>query len=138
MKHFLGYHNFERMEEEAEEEALQGEEETTEAEGKEEQASDLSDDEAYPYYFVTRKKPDRFIGNVIWGIQGQGKPREYYLFDWFIVDGAKELKDERFAVEVYGSRGESFPEGFYLNDLDWFPEFRKVNNNFSLGIQEIA
>lgn len=131
MKHFVGYHNYERMEEEA----AQQIEDVEEVGGF---AGDSSVDNDAPFSFVTRKKPERFVGQVIWGIQGQYKPREYYLFDWFIVDGAEVFDSERFAARVYGSQGETFPDGIYLNDLPWFPEFRKVNSNFSLGIQEIA
>ncbi|HEY7311896.1 MAG TPA: HNH endonuclease [Gemmataceae bacterium] len=131
MKHFVGYHNYERMEEEAAQEI-------EEAQEVEEFADEPSAGDNARFAFVTRKKPERFVGQVIWGIQGQYKPREYYLFDWFIVDGSEVFDGERFAARVYGSRGETFPKGIYLNDLPWFPEFRKVNSNFSLGIQEIA
>lgn len=137
MKHFVGYHNFERMEQEAEEAALKAGENEMEEFGDEESPSE-EDGKGYPYGFVTRKKPDRFIGNVIWGIQGQGRPRDYFLFDWFIVEIAEQVDRERFTHCLRGSRGASFSDGIYLNEEPWFPEFRAVNSNFSLGLQEIA
>jgi hypothetical protein len=130
MKHFVGYHNYERMEE--------ANLETEETDETEELVEEPSAGDDAPFGFVTGKKPERFVGQVIWGIQGQNKPREYYLYDWFIVDGWQVLNGERFAAQIYGTRGETFPDGIYLNDLPWFPGFRKVNSNFSLGIQEIA
>ena len=132
MNHFVGYHNLERMEKEA----AQDVDETDEDDDSEEESS--VEQESHQFGFVIRKKPERFVGNVIWAIQGQGKPRDYYLYNWSIVDGFEKLEGDRFAYRVYGSRGESFPEGILLNDLDWFPEFRKVNANFSLGLQRIA
>src|SRR5665213_2997212 len=133
MQHFVGYHNFERMEAEA----AQDFDETVEMEDPEEDSS-LENEESPQFGFVIRKKPERFVGNVIWAIQGQSKPRDYYFYNWFIVDGFNKMDGDRFAYRVYGSRGESFPEGILLNDLDWFPEFRRVNANFSLGLQAIA
>ncbi len=137
MKHFVGYHNFEAMEAASEEEAAIDEVESAQT-GDDEEAPESGVDGGRPFGFVTRKKSDRFIGNVIWGVQGQGKPREYYLFDWFIVDTANQLEGERFSAQLRGMKGIRIPDGIYLNDLDWFPEFRKANSNFSLGIQEIA
>jgi hypothetical protein len=112
MKHFIGYHNFERMNEQAEQEV----EEAESAEDPDAETP-LEEDDAPHYGFLTRKKPERFVGHVIWGIQGQDKPRAYYLFDWFIVEGSRVLDEERFAAQVYGSCGETFPDGIYLNDL---------------------
>lgn len=132
MKHFVGYHHYERMAQGSEDE-----DESIELEANNETSvQEVKRD--YLYGLVTRKKPDRFIGNVIWGIQGQSKPREYFLFDWFIVDVAEQPDGERFTVWLRGRRGISISDGIYLNDESWFSEFRAANSNFSLGLQEIA
>jgi hypothetical protein len=131
VKHFVGYHNFERMERTSEydpiEPELPGAGEAGGAAGS-----------GHLFGFATGKKPDRFLGNVLWGIQGQGKPRDYFLFDWFLVEAVEKIGTGPFGYWLRGSRGVSIDSGIFLNDLPWFPEFRTLNRNFSMGIQEIA
>ncbi|MBX9626789.1 MAG: hypothetical protein K2X82_23515 [Gemmataceae bacterium] len=67
-KHFVGYHNFGKME------ADRGNEE------------DEADEPAAPEWgFMTKKSPDQFIGGIVWRITGEGQPRQYFLDGWFVV-----------------------------------------------------
>jgi hypothetical protein len=120
-KHFVGYHNSEKM---AAEQDDTGEE---------------SGDEAGPaqYGFLTKKPTGPIVGGVIWWITGENKPREYYLDGWFVVDGAEPIDAARFESRVYGTEGVTFDEGILLNDFDWWEDFREAQGRFGLGIQEI-
>jgi hypothetical protein len=120
-KHFVGYHNHEKMAAERDDDEDTGEEPADRRWG-----------------FLTKKNTDPIVGGVIWWITGEGQPREYYLDGWFVVDGAESIDTERFVSRVYGREGEAFGEdAILLNDFDWFKGFRESQGNFGLGIQLI-
>lgn len=112
MRHYVCYHNEERM--------------------------GYSYEEADEFVVGTSKKVDKIIGNKVWIIAGIGRPRDYYLCSWFIADGTDENDDEYFKYIVYGSertsRGSVDPP-IKLNDLPWFREFLKTQANFSFGLR---
>jgi hypothetical protein len=70
-KHFVGYHNTEKMEAERDED--DGDRGGSEPEDR-------------GFGFLTKKKTDSIVGGVIWWISGEGQPREYLLNGWFVVD----------------------------------------------------
>lgn len=113
MKNLVGYHNSEKMGYSFEE------------------ASD-------PMSFSTTKSVDRMMGAKVWAIAGEGTPRQYALGGWFIVDEAGAYDDNPSVHYVRGSIGELFKPMIKLNDLNWFPNFRKSQSNFSLGLQPVS
>jgi hypothetical protein len=118
VKHFLVYHSAEKME------------------------HSFRDDEEGEgsgiYSIVTSKKPDKLKGTVIWLISGEGKPRDYRLEYWFIVDGFKTITDPEFRAEVYGAEGYTFSGGVRIGALPWFRPFRERMANFSLGLSSLT
>lgn len=120
-KHFVGYHNFEKME------ADRGDEE------------DVADEADAPRWgFLTKKNPDQFIGGVVWWITGEGQPRQYFLDGWFVVEGVETVSEARFESRIHGHTGATFQDdAILLNEYDWFKGFREAQGNFGLGIQPI-
>ncbi len=111
MRHFVAYHNTERM-------------------GK-------SLHEGEPLRLLTNKPVQPLLHNAVWFIVGEGAaPKRYSLGSVFLVDRVGESAEEGF--ERYASgQGHVFQPPPVLNDLGWFPEFFKGMAHFSLGVQEV-
>ena len=84
-------------------------------------------------------------GNKVWLICGQGRPRRYFLRHWFIVDEVGEVseagedgRDGLFRFDAQGRIGRWFQPPRRLDGLLWFHEFRRVQSNFSFGLNPIA
>lgn len=111
MRHYVAYHNAERM-------------------GR-------SLHEGDPLGLLTNKPVQPLLNNVVWFVVGDGvAPKGYTLGSVFIVDRVGESAEEEFERYARG-RGHVFQPPPVLNDLDWFPEFFKDMAHFSLGVQEI-
>ena len=87
--------------------------------------------------FVTNKHPRTVLGGTAWMISGAGTPRTFLLHGWFTVDEWSETNDPDFKYVYGGGIGKQFKPPVVLNDLEWFPEFKKSQSNFSLGLQKI-
>ena len=111
MKHFVSYHNADKM--------------------------GYAYEDALPFSVGTTKSVDRLVGNRVWSISGEGKPRTYRLRDTYIVDSIGESDQEQFVNFACGSNGIAFEPPVVLNRLPWFPAFLKSQSNFSLGLQQI-
>jgi len=121
MKHYLVYHNTEKM-------------------GKSFREYDHgpSGPGTDDFSIVTRKSTAGLPGNVVWLISGEGKPhRDYRLEHWFIVTDVEDLKSKEFSSRASGSVGVVFSRGIPLNNLPWFPSFKNSQGNFSLGLGPI-
>lgn len=117
MKHYLVYHSAEKM------------------------GHSFRDDnggQTGDYSIVTSKKPDNLPGNAIWLISGEGKPKDYRLEYWFIVDGFETITDPEFEAQVYGTDGYTFKGGVPITRLPWFRPFRERMANFSLGLSPLT
>jgi hypothetical protein len=81
----------------------------------------------------------RLPGNRVWLICGRGRPRRYFLRSCFIVDEIGEERGESlFRFYAQGRRGHWFQPPLPLDGLPWFAEFRRVQSNFSFGLNPIA
>ena len=116
-RHFVGYHNHEKM--------------------AERRDADGDEPSEGVWTFLTKKSTGPIVDGVIWWITGQWQPREYYLDGWFIVDRTEPIDDDRFLSCVSGREGSAFGDGLLLNGRDWFKGFREAQGNFGLGIQPI-
>lgn len=89
-----------------------------------------------PFTIFTKKNVEKTIDNQIWVIAGETNPRslikEYKIICTFIVDSIGREDDTNIAE---GNNGIDLD--ILLNDLSWFPEFKKKMANFSLGLQLI-
>jgi hypothetical protein len=111
MKHFVSYHNAEKM--------------------------GYAYEEATLFSVGTKKPVDRLVGNRVWSISGDGQPRTYCLRDTYIVDSTGPSTQDEFHSWARGSNGLAFDPPPVLNGLPWFPAFLKSQSNFSLGLQQI-
>lgn len=81
----------------------------------------------------------RLPGNQVWLICGQGRPRHYFLRNYFIVDEVGEdHSDTLFRFYAQGQRGRWFQPPLALDGLPWFYEFRRVQSNFSFGLNRMT
>jgi len=111
MRHFIAYHNTERM-------------------GR-------SLNEGDPLTLVTNRSVQHLLQNAVWFVQGDGTaPKNYSLASVFVVNEVGETGEEDFKRFARGS-GHVFDPLVPLNDLEWFPEFFKALAHFSLGVHEV-
>lgn len=111
MKHYVSYHNADKM--------------------------GYTYEEARPFSVGTTKSVDRLLGNRVWSISGEGQPRSYFLRDTWIVEETGLSAQDEFINYAQGSTGFVFDPPVLLNQLPWFRAFLKSQNNFSLGVQPI-
>jgi hypothetical protein len=111
MKHYVSYHNAEKM--------------------------GYTFEESDPFSVGTKKKIDRIVGGKVWSIAGVGQPRKYFLGACFIVDDVRPSDQAEFDWCAGGKGGQIFNPLVPLNNLPWFAAFLESQNHFSLGLQVI-
>ena len=111
MRHLVAYHNPEKM--------------------------GYSADEVTDLCVVTNKAVDSLIGDRIWLIQGEGKPRKYVLRGTFIVASTGPDEEDGFRYVVRGYEGELFVPHIPVGILPWFERFKRSQGNFAFGLQPI-
>ncbi|MBX3011043.1 MAG: hypothetical protein KF832_06025 [Caldilineaceae bacterium] len=80
----------------------------------------------------------RLLGQQIWLICGQGRPRRYFLRNTFWVDDVGEDGPAAiFRFYAQGERGHWFDPPLPLDGYPWFAEFRRRQSNFSFGLNPI-
>jgi hypothetical protein len=111
MRHFIAYHNAERM-------------------GRPLHEGD-------PLRLLTSKSVDRLVGDIVWFITGEGLGRRRYaLGSVFRVEDVSDAAEEGFKHSASGP-GHVFRPPVPLNDEEWFPEFLRSTGNFGFGLQEV-
>ncbi len=109
MKHYVQYHNTEKI----------GSRPVRGADG---------------FSIFSSKHIRHLIGQQVWLISGVGEKRKtFYLEYMFTVDSIQQGSPN----SVHGSNGFAFDPPFLLSGLTWFEEFKKSQQNFSLGVREI-
>lgn len=86
--------------------------------------------------FTNRKVNDENIGSKVWLITGEGKPKEYFLKMYFVIEDIKSGVEKDFKTKLLGSEGKILPSMKRIDDLAWFDKFRKQMANFR-GFAEI-
>ena len=112
MRHFVVYHNPEKM--------------------------GYSADEIAELCIVTNKPVNNLIGDRIWLIQGEGRPRKYVLRGTFVVDSIGPDTEDGFRFIVRGREGELFRPPIPIGTLPWFPRFKQTQGHFAFGLQRIS
>jgi len=111
MRHFIAYHNADRM--------------------------GYADIERMR---VLTNKPvsDDMIGDHIWLFVGKGeRSKNYFLGSHFVIDDLAKGESGDFDHQLTGHDGRIFGPMIELDGLDWFEDFRKSVQNFSLGLRQI-
>lgn len=129
VEHYLGYHTIDTMEYDFE--------------------------EAEPFTLVTSNAKeaddvslwsDCSKNGFIWVIEGrkEGRSKKYYLREVFQptrkaekLEGYFVGKTKKFDYLIEGD-GLEFGSGILLNDLPWFPEFKKRNGSFGFGLRILS
>ena len=112
MRHFVVYHNPEKM--------------------------GYSADAIAELCIVTNKPVNNLIGDRVWLIQGEGRPRKYVLRGTFVVDSTGPDMDDGFRYIVRGRDGELFRPPIPIGTLPWFHRFKQTQGNFAFGLQRIS
>lgn len=82
----------------------------------------------------------RAVGSAMWAINGTRRSRGgslYTLRAVFFPEDVVDGEGSHFKYAVVGNLGVAFDPPKPLNDLPWFAELYRSQNNFSLGINEI-
>lgn len=115
MRHFIAYHNTEKMGRRLHE-------------GRE--VNDLLG--------VSTSKPvEKLLGNLVWFVTGEEfAPRRFSLASVFRVTETGDEEGNEFKHFASGP-GHVFDPPIPLNDVVWFAKVRHVTGNFGLGVQEV-
>lgn len=109
MRHFIAYHNREKMGE-----------------------------PSRPSQAYTKKPLRDPKGSVVWIIEGLGRsPKRYNLVGWFTVREVIESQHPEFSTALRGNEP-GFKEHIRLNEFEWFPDFRRRMGNFAFGLQSVV
>jgi hypothetical protein len=111
MRHFVAYHNTEKM------------------------GQTLH--EGDPLGLLTNKPVQQLPSNMVWFVQGDGvTPKHYSLGSVFLVKEVGETDEAGFKQYAHG-KGHVFRPPVPLHELEWFPDFFKAIAHFSVGVQEV-
>lgn len=111
MRHFIAYHNTEKM--------------------------GHSLHEGEPLRLLTNKPINNLLQNVVWFVAGEGAgARQYSLGSVFQVAEIGDAAEDGFKRFASGL-GHVFHPPLPIKDMDWFPEILRATGHFGLGVQEI-
>jgi hypothetical protein len=111
MEHFVQYHNPEKM-------------------GGKFQSSKKC------FAIVTNKRGVE-VGDVVWLVTGEGRPRRYFLCESFSVSEISSKRSGDFKYQVSGIDGTPFDPFIEIGNKAWFKELQSVTGNFRYGLQKI-
>ena len=114
MRHFLQYHNPDRM------------------------GYSCQELDGVTFWVVTRKMYILSRGDLVWLVGGEGKPRRFYLCEVFLSDQIERSKNPDFRFQIMGTKGVRFRPPVELTLLPWFAELKRSVGNFSFGLSEIS
>jgi len=86
---------------------------------------------------VTDKRGGLRKGDTVWLVTGEGRPREYFLCETFVVERVASQIAGKFTYRVSGSDGKSLYPLKIDKTASWFRELLKVTGNFRYGLQPI-
>jgi hypothetical protein len=111
MKHFVAYHNTEKM------------------------GRPLHEGE--PLRLLTNKPVRPLLHHTVWFITGEGSgSRQYALGSVFRVTEVKDANEDGFTHSASGlpEHGHVFQPPIPIKEMEWFPEVLRVTGNFGLGV----
>jgi hypothetical protein len=111
MRHFIAYHNTEKM------------------------GRSLSEGE--PLRLLTNKHVNHLVQNTVWFITGEGSDaRQFSLGSVFCVAEVGEAAEDGFKRFAAGP-GHVFEPPIQIKEMPWFPEVLRATGHFGLGVQEV-
>lgn len=114
MRHFVQYHNTEKM-------------------------GELHPDTDDLHVFTSKEFAGSLKGDTIWLIAGKGNNphKSYYLAYRFVVDIIEYVPDPEFRYRVQGHNGMIFDPQIRLDNRPWWPRFLRSQGNFGFGLHPI-
>jgi hypothetical protein len=85
---------------------------------------------------VGNKRSGLRVGDIVWLVTGEGKLRQYFLSETFVVENIRSQNSGQFKYRVSGTDGKAL----YPRKIDkpsWFREMLKITGNFRYGLQPI-
>ncbi|MGD9854281.1 MAG: hypothetical protein AB7U20_04945 [Planctomycetaceae bacterium] len=110
MRHFIAYHNTEKM------------------------GRSLA--EGNPFRVLTNKPVDRLYQNLVWFIVGEGAKRHFSLGSVFRVTETGDADQDRFKKFASGA-GHVFEPPVNIKEMEWFPILMRATGHFGFGVHEI-
>lgn len=86
--------------------------------------------------FTNKKVKDETIGSKVWLITSEGRPKQYFLKMYFLIENIKSGEEKNFKTKLIGIDGKILPEMKRIDYLPWFEEFREQMAYF-VGFSEI-
>jgi len=88
-------------------------------------------------YAVQTDKPWIQSGDVVWLLTGEGKPRQYFLCQRFVVNKVVSQVPGKFKYRVSGRKGKIFEPPIAITENPWFQELLRLTGRFGFGLQPI-
>lgn len=86
---------------------------------------------------VTDKRAGLRKGDTVWLVTGEGRPREYFLCERFVVEKIDSQISAKFRYQISGPDGKSLYPLKIDKRTSWFRELLKITGNFRYGLQPI-
>ncbi len=90
------------------------------------------------FEIVTNHVVRNAVGGRVWLVTGEGRPRNFYLRMYFIVETVGSGEDAGFRTRVSGgSEGQKFEVMPSLDGEEWLDDLKRETGNFSFGFRPI-
>lgn len=86
----------------------------------------------------TNKLASGVVGNRVWLITGEGKPRTYKLRAVFLASEVGDSDKAAFKTRVSGKAGHFFDPMPQLDKETWFNDLKASQGNFAFGLAPIT
>lgn len=97
-------------------------------------ASDVDE----PDIFTNKRVSHAAVGNRIWLLTGEGRPRRFFLRGVFTISGIGAGDERGFRTRIRGAHARFFSPMIDLTNEEWFSDFKRSQGNFASGSQAIG
>ena len=98
---------------------------------------DVDDDDVASFSILSAKPVERLVGNTVWLIAGEGRPRRYALRQVFVVDEVGPADEVGFRYVARGSQGTRFEPPIPLGPELWFRDLVRRLGSFAFGLSRV-
>ena len=90
-----------------------------------------------PVILTNKRVSKDAVGDRIWLITGDGKPRKFFLRGFFIATNVESGEEEGFRTRVMGVNEHFFSPMIELKGA-WFEDLKRSQGNFAFGYQVVT
>jgi len=87
---------------------------------------------------ISKKRFRDLLGDRVWLISGEGKPRQYFLEYSFVIDDIRPHPNDPSWSLISGRKGDRYSPRIRLDQASWFPGFRRKQGSFAFGFNVIG